>query len=310
MGKHVVLGAGPVARAIVAALTKRGIEAVVVSRSGTSISGAASVVCDVRDATSLSNIVRDADAVYQGSQPEYHRWPQEFPGHQQCIVDAMRGTNAVLVAVENLYGYGPTTIPLTEDLPLSATTRKGRVRADLWRSLENEYTSGRMKVTAGRASDFFGPYSLDSAVGERYFGPLLKGKKAEVVGNPHSLHSYTYVSDFGEALVRLALDERSLGRAWHVPNAPAITNQQFLEKAASMAGVQPKSVKRGRLSLALAGLFIPPAKETIEMLYEFEHDFVVDHSAYAAAFGDHATPLDESLHTTIDWFRHHQSASK
>ncbi|MBM3799073.1 MAG: NAD-dependent dehydratase, partial [Actinobacteria bacterium] len=42
-----------------------------------------------------------------------------------------------------------------------------------------------------------------------------------------------------------------------------------------------------------------------EMLYEFEHDFVIDHSAYAAVFGDHATPLDESLAVTIDWFRQH-----
>ena len=310
MGKHVVLGAGPVARAIVAALTKRGIEAVVVSRSGTSLLGATSVACDVRDATSLSKIVRDADAVYQGSQPEYHRWPQEFPALQQSIVDAMRGTNAVLVAVENLYGYGPTTVPLTENLPLVATTRKGQTRAAMWESLHAEHISGRMKVTAGRASDFFGPYALGSAVGERYFEPLLKGKKAEVVGNPHSLHSYTYVADFGEALVRLALDERSLGRAWHVPNAPVITNLQFLEKAASIVGVQPKSVKRGRLGLTLAGLFIPPAKETIEMLYEFEHDFVVDHSAYAATFGDHATPLDESLQITIDWYRQHQSAAQ
>jgi hypothetical protein len=39
------------------------------------------------------------------------------------------------------------------------------------------------------------------------------------------------------------------------------------------------------------------------MLYEFEEDFVVDHSAYVSVFGDHATPLAESLATTIDWFR-------
>jgi hypothetical protein len=55
--------------------------------------------------------------------------------------------------------------------------------------------------------------------------------------------------------------------------------------------------------MRMAGMFIPPARELIEMLYEFEEDFVVDHSAYASVFGDHATPLAESLTTTIDWFR-------
>ena len=55
--------------------------------------------------------------------------------------------------------------------------------------------------------------------------------------------------------------------------------------------------------MRIGGLFIPAARELPEMLYEFEEDFVVDHSAYAAVFGDHATPLEVSLGETIDWFR-------
>ena len=103
--------------------------------------------------------------------------------------------------------------------------------------------------------------------------------------------------------VRLALDERSVGRPWHVPNAPTVSNQEFLNTAAAIAGVTPRSVTRGRLGLSIAGLFIPGAKETIEMLYEFEEDFVVDHSLYASTFGNHATPLEESLRVTIEWFQ-------
>ena len=39
-------------------------------------------------------------------------------------------TDALLVSLENLYGYGPTHgAPMTEDLPLAATTVKGRTRA-------------------------------------------------------------------------------------------------------------------------------------------------------------------------------------
>lgn len=303
MSKHVVLGAGPVARSVVKALSTRGVTPIVVSRSGTELPGAVSEKCNVNDSVALSKITDGAVAVYQASQPEYHRWPEEFPGLQANVVDALRGTDSILVAVENLYGYGPTHTALTEDAPLVATTRKGRTRAEMWRTLENEFSAGNLKVTAGRASDFFGPYALGSAVGERYFEPLLKGKKAEVVGDAAALHSYTYVGDFGEALVRLALDERSVGRPWHVPNAPTVSNQEFLNTAAAIAGVAPRSVTRGRLGLSIAGLFIPGAKETIEMLYEFEEDFVVDHSLYGSTFGDHATPLEESLRITIEWFQ-------
>jgi nucleoside-diphosphate-sugar epimerase len=306
MTRHVVLGAGPVSRAIVASLNRRSIDVDVVSRSGTEIPGARAVTVNVLDTEGLSKVIAGASAVYQASQPEYHRWPQEFPALQDSVVRATRNTNAVLVAVENLYGYGHVVGQISETHPLNATTRKGKTRADLWHSLDAEHRAGRLKVTAGRASDFFGPHAAASAVGERFFEPLLHGKKAELFGNPDALHTYTYVVDFGEALVRLALDERSLGRAWHVPNAPAVSTRQFLDMAASIAGVEPSSVTRSRFQLRLAGLFIPPAKESIEMLYEFEEDFVVDHSTYATLFGEHATSLHDALTATVSWWRQHQ----
>jgi len=305
MTRHAVLGAGPVGRAIVNSLAQRHIDAVVITRSGTEVPGATAARIDVRDTDALAGALAGADVVYQASQPEYHRWPQEFPALQASVVNAAKRSGSTFVAVDNLYGYAPSPKPLTEDLPQAATTRKGRTRADMWRALEAEWKAGNLKVTSGRASDFFGPFALGSQVGDRYFESLLAGKKAETFGDPNALHTYTYVADFGEALVRLALDERSLGRAWHVPNAPTVTNGQFLARAAAIVGVEAKSVKRTAFQLRLAGLFIPPAREIIEMLYEFEHDFVVDHSAYAATFGDHATPLDESLAVTIDWFRQH-----
>lgn len=303
MSRHVVIGAGPVSRAIVHALSSRGIDAEVLSRSGTQVPGARSASVDALDTDRLAAVIAGAHVVYQASSPAYHRYPQEFPPLQQSIVRAVQKSDSTLVVVENLYGYGPVTGPIEESLPLVSNGRKGKVRADMWRALQSEADAGRLRVTAGRASDFFGPHAVDSFVGDRYFSPLLAGKKAEVMGNPDALHTYTYVRDFGEALVRLALDERSLGRAWHVPNAPAVTNRRFLEIAAGIIGVQPKSTTLTRAKMRLGGLFIPAAREMIEMLYEFEEDFVVDHSSYASMFGDHATPLAESLTTTIEWFR-------
>jgi hypothetical protein len=57
--------------------------------------------------------------------------------------------------------------------------------------------------------------------------------------------------------------------------------------------------------MKIGGLFIPAARELPEVLYEFEEDFVVDHSDYSSIFGDHATVLDQSLSETIDWWRSH-----
>ncbi|MBL8776292.1 MAG: NAD-dependent epimerase/dehydratase family protein [Acidimicrobiales bacterium] len=296
---HVVLGAGPVGRAVVASLVARGIHPVVVTRSGASVPGARSRIADVSDPAQVAEAVAGADVVFQCAQPEYHRWPEEFPALQAGIVDAAAAAGALLVVAENLYGYGPHDGPLTEGLPLAATTRKGAVRARMWRDLEAAHEAGRLRVVAGRASDFFGPGVEGSAVGERFFGPLAAGKAAEIAGDPDRLHTYTYVGDFGEALVRLSETPATWGRAWHVPNAPTGTTRTLAEQAALLAGTTPRLRTFARWQLRLVGLFVPPVRETVEMLYEFEHDFVVDHSAYAAHCGDHATPLAESLAVTV-----------
>jgi nucleoside-diphosphate-sugar epimerase len=46
------------------------------------------------------------------------------------------------------------------------------------------------------------------------------------------------------------------------------------------------------------------------MLYEFEEPFVVDHSAFARAFGDHATPLREAIGRTVRWYRDERSSGE
>lgn len=296
---HVVFGAGPVGRAVVAALAARGIEPAVVTRSGASVPGAISRVADITDPAQAAAALAGAEVVFQCAQPEYHRWPQEFPTLQTGIVDAAAKVGALLVVAENLYGYGPHDGPLTEDLPLAATTRKGVVRAQMWWDLEAAHQAGRLRVVAGRASDFFGPGVEGSAVGDRFFGPLVKGKAADVAGDPDRLHTYTYVGDFGEALVRLSETPSTWGRAWHVPNAPTGSTRALAEQAAALAGTTARLRTFARWQLRLVGLFVPAVRETVEMLYEFEDDFVVDHSAYVAHCGDHATPLAESLAVTL-----------
>jgi nucleoside-diphosphate-sugar epimerase len=103
---HVVLGAGPVGRAVVAALTSRGIEPAVVTRSGASAPGATSRRTDLADPVQAAEAVAGAEVVFQCAQPPYHRWPEEFPALQARAVDAATSAGALLVVAENLYGYG------------------------------------------------------------------------------------------------------------------------------------------------------------------------------------------------------------
>ncbi|EFO80242.1 NAD-dependent epimerase/dehydratase [Oscillochloris trichoides DG-6] len=59
----------------------------------------------------------------------------------------------------------------------------------------------------------------------------------------------------------------------------------------------------GRPLMLIAGLFIPMAREGVEMLYEFERPFVVDSSPTEQTFGLMPLPLAEGIQHTLDWYR-------
>jgi nucleoside-diphosphate-sugar epimerase len=72
------------------------------------------------------------------------------------VLTAAEHASAPLVSREN--GYGPAGgKPMTEDLPLAATTVKGRTRAAMTRELLAAADAGRVRISIGRPSDFSGP---------------------------------------------------------------------------------------------------------------------------------------------------------
>ena len=293
--RPVVLGAGPVGQAIVDTLVGRGHRPIVVTRSGTAVAGATTHAADLTDRAAATAALADATIVFSTAQPAYHRWVEEFPALQASIVAATRAAGVPLMVVENLYGYGPHDGALTEDLPMRPTTRKGTVRAEMWHSLHDASARGELQMAVVRGSDFVGPGVEGSAFGTRFFDPLRRGKPAQTMGNVDALHSVTFVPDLAEALVRIAEDDTSWGRAWHAPCAPAVTQRRLAEIAAATIG-RPGAIKSvPTWMLRGVGVFVKPVKEAIEMMYEFDTDFVVDSSAFTDHFAMEATPLDEAL---------------
>lgn len=301
----VVLGAGPVGQAVAARLAARGLIPAVVTRSGSAVAGARSAAVDVTDAGALAVVLQEADAVFLCAQPAYHRWAEEFPALQRSVLDACaRAEVGVAVAVENLYPYGaPQGRPMTESTPFNPCSRKGEVRARLAAELAAAHVEGRLATAAVRASDFIGPGVAGSAYGERFVGPLVKGRAADVFGDPDARHSVTHVPDLAETLVRVAERPDAWGRAWHAPSAPAVTQRELVALVAAAAGTTPKLRVLKPWMLRLVGRFNPGARETVEMLYEFDADFVLDSSAAERALGFTPTPLAEAAAATVAAWR-------
>jgi nucleoside-diphosphate-sugar epimerase len=140
-------------------------------------------------------------------------------------------------------------------------------------------------------------------MGSRVFGRALAGKSAQVIGDPDRLHTYTFIDDFGKALVTLGERDEALGKAWHVPSVPATTTRSFVKNVYAELGARAKLSTAPRFLIALLGRFDENVRELREMLYQFERDFVMDSGRFEETFGTRATPLDESVRQTIDWYR-------
>lgn len=303
---HVVFGSGAVGFAVVEHLAAVGEQVTVVNRSGRAgvPAGVEVVGGDASDPVFTMEVTRGAAVVYQCASPPYTRWPELFPPLQAAIVAGAAAAGAKLVSFENLYLYGPTGgAPITEDLPYAATGPKGRVRATMAEDLLAAHEAGTVRVTIGRAADYFGPRGLATHMGERVFPRVLAGKNAQVFGNPDQPHTYSYIPDIAAGLVTLGASDDADGRAWHLPNPSTHTTRQFIALVADAAGTDAGVSAMPRPLVHLLALVNGDVREVKELLYEFEEPFVVDSTAYEKTFHHSATTLDEAIPRTVEWFR-------
>lgn len=304
---HVIFGTGPLGLATMRRLRALGHRVRLVNRSGrvgfakdldTEVGGG-----DAADPKLTREACEGAAAVYHCVGLPYARW-HEFPAIMRGIIEGAAAAGAPLVYGDNVYAYGHVHGPMREGLPESATTVKGRIRAEVAALLLDAHRAGRVRATLARASDFFGPGVTDaSMLGARVFQRLLAGKPAQVVGNPDRLHSFTYIDDFGMALASLAARPDAAGAVWHVPNAPALSTRAVVSRIAKLAGTPDRLSAAPGWLVGLLGLFDAQMRELKEMLYEFEDDFVVDGTKAEAGLGLAATPWDTSLAQTLAWWR-------
>jgi nucleoside-diphosphate-sugar epimerase len=305
-GQHVVFGAGQVGRALTAHLAELGLAVRVVSRHRPAhlTDGVGWREADATDPEAATDAAKDATVIYQCLNAPYAKWAEQFPPRQKGVLAAAEHNGALLVSLENLYAYGPTYgKPMTEDLPLAATTIKGRTRAAMTQELLEARDAGRVHIAIGRASDFFGAGVTESTLGGRVFANALAGRRADFIGNPDLAHTYSYVPDIAAGLTTLGTDERALDEVWHLPGPETVTTRQVLDLVAREVG-HPIGVRAvPKLAVRALGLFNPTMRALVEMAYEFDEAFVLDTSKYQTIFGAAGTPLSTAIAETVDGYR-------
>jgi nucleoside-diphosphate-sugar epimerase len=311
-GLQVVLGAGGgIGRAIVEDLAGRGRRVRAVSRGPLADLPTAveHVRADLYDPVTSRQAVSSASVVYHAAQPPYARWDGNFERLNDSIAGAAAAAGARLVFADNLYLYGPDASPMREDSPQRATDRKGRLRRRLAADLLARHERGELEVVIGRPSDYFGPHGENTGLGERVFGAAIRGATADVVGSLDARRSFSYLPDIARSMVVLGDRDDAAGRVWHLPVTDPLTVRELLTHVYGVAGTPLRVRLLGPRAVRVLGVFVPVLREVGVILYQWTDPFVSDWSAFRAAFGPfERTPLDESIATTLAWWRVREAA--
>jgi nucleoside-diphosphate-sugar epimerase len=304
----VVFGHGPVGAATTRLLLQTGAEVLVAQRSRPADlpAGARFQACDVLDGEAVRATAAGAQQIVAavGFPYEGKVWETAWPRAMTHLVGACETTGARMVFVDNLYMYGEQTVPLTEDMPARSFGQKPRARTEatkIWRAASE---AGRIRATALRPSDFFGPGVGATQLGDAALGALARGKPAALVLPPDLLHDFAYVPDIARAVVTLTqAPDADFGQVWHCPNAPIRTPRQLLQLAADALGVKLAIQSLPLWALPAIGLFSPFLRELVEMRYQWRHPYRVDASKFGRRFWSDATPFEISIPETARSFR-------
>ncbi len=311
MSIHTILGAGGVIGDTLAReLTTHGIPTRLVSRKiKTSLPGAlppgvTTLPADLTDAGQALEAVKGSSVVYLcvGLPYNYSIWRQQWPRIMDNTIAACQKTGAKLIFFDNVYMYGKTDGPMTEETPYDPSSRKGDLRARLATQVMSEVRKGNIVATIARSADFYGPGAGKTSVPDiTVFQRLIKGQRAQWLVNAGVPHSFTYTPDAAKALYLLGQDENSWNQVWHLPTAgSALTGIRLVELAAAALHQPNRLVVMPKWMIQLGGVFDRTTAELKEMLYQYEFDYLFDSSKFEAAYHFTPTSYEEGIRVTAE----------
>ena len=300
---HLIVGAGPVGRALAVQLADSGTPVRVITRSGGGPEhpGIARLAVDASDPDRLEEVALGAEVLYNCANPgSYPKWERVWPPLAASILHAAEASGAVLVTMGNLYGYGAVDGPMRRDTPLRPSDHKGELRARMWRDALAAHEAGRGRATEARAAAYLGPTAPPTrGLLPMYADATLAGRRATVFGDPDAPHSWTAVDDIATTLAVLGRDERAWGSPWLVPSNPPRSVREVLRALGERAGTgEPRLRRMPRWTLSTLGLVVPILREVTGVLYQFERPFEIDATETTATFGIEPTDSDALLDDT------------
>lgn len=260
------------------------------------------VIADLTNKQQVLSALEGSEIVYLTVGLEYKIsvWQTQWPIIMKNVIEACKAHKSKLVFFDNVYVYGLVKGWMKEDTLVNPISKKGEVRAQIAQMIMTEVEKGHLDAIIARAADFYGPNTPLSFATVTVFHNLKKGKKAQWFLDAGKKHSMTYTPDAGKATAMLGNTNSAYNQIWHLPtDKNALTGKEFIEIAAKEFGVDPKFIVLKKWMIQMVGMFVPVVKESIEMLYQNEYDYLFDSTKFEKAFNFTPTSYKDGIAETV-----------
>lgn len=259
------------------------------------------------DAMQSSDVVGAARAteliVHAANPPKYRNWRGLALPMLDNTIAAARSSNARILLPATVYNFGADAARvLQENSPQVPTTRKGQVRVEMELKLQKAALCGIRSIVV-RAGDFFGPGAGNSWLTRGMLSTRGRVRSVYDPAAPGVGHSWAYLPDLAEAMVRLIESQRPMSayEAFHFRGHWFERNAEMAERVCGVLGLRNRRIKRFPWWLVeLASPFVNAFHEMLEMRYLWEIPLELDNAKLRAAIGPEPhTPIDVALAATL-----------
>jgi nucleoside-diphosphate-sugar epimerase len=261
------------------------------------------VAGDAMDKPAVIAAARGVGLILHGANPpRYRNWRGLAIPMLDHSIAAAQASGALLVLPGTLYNFGPDAGPVVDErAPQHPLTRKGAVRVEMEQALERAAETGLRSLVV-RAGDYFGP----SAPSSWFQMALVKpGRPIRAVTYPGSReigHSWAYLPDLAETILRLAEVEHRLA-PFEIVHFGGHWLERGIEIAESVRHVagRPLPIRNFPWPLLTLGApFVPLFREILEMRHLWREPLRLDNRKLIGLIGaEPQTPLDAAVRISL-----------
>lgn len=256
------------------------------------------------DIDKVAEAVKGSEVVYLLAGLEYKLkiWQQQWPVIMKNVIAACMQYKSKLVFFDNIYMYDAGHLHnMTEETPVNPVSKKGMVRAQIAQMILDQVRSGGLTAMIVRSADFYGPGVKNSMLMETVLKNMVKGKKAYWLGDPASIHTYTYVPDAAKATALLGNTTSAFNQVWHLPtDQQKLKGKEIMELFAKELNIKTRYSRIPKSMIRMMGFFNPLMKELYEMMYQFEKDYFFNSTKFNQHFPDFiTTTYQEGIKATV-----------